>query len=372
MTPLLLPLVALTLLGADAPVSRDVLLGETRVYRVRQTAKVDQIPAGAKSVRFWVAVPDDTRQQEVLDLSVVSAPGPWRFEHEPDRGNRFLYVEISDPKTSEIEVVVEFVVRRQPVLFEVQPEKVGEITSVHRRIHAEDLEYDAPHMQVTPAILALANETCGKDRNPATQARKLLDLVAQKADHYSKDPSKPKCGIGDAADCLTNGGGCCTDLHSLFIALARARGIPSRMQMGYRLLEKNEGKEVDPGYRCWVEYFLPGYGWMPADIVEADAADGEGPARWYSGLTERRVWLNSGREFVLNPRQALDHVNTMIIGYAEIDGRPARVLPEGELPAQLSRKILFTEIRGAGPTWLGAAEPPRTRPGEPKSASGTR
>ena len=52
---------------------------------------------------------------------------------------------------------------------------------------------------------------------------------------------------------------------------ARARGIPARLQMGYRLRETNEGKEVDPGYRCWAEYFVPNYGWVSADIVEADA-----------------------------------------------------------------------------------------------------
>ena len=36
-------------------------------------------------------------------------------------------------------------------------------------------------------------------------------------------------------------------------------------------------------------------------------------------------------------------VNTMIIGYAEIDGGPARVLPEGDKPPQLARTIRFTE-----------------------------
>lgn len=348
---LLIPL----FLATSFPALADVSMGETRVYRVRQTAKLDQIPEGAKSIRWWVAIPEDERFQDVLDLTVVSAPGPWRLEREPARGNRFLYIEANDPKAAAVEAVVEFTLRRQPVLVDVKPESVGPITEVHRRIYAEDLDKNAPHMKVTAEIAAMAAEACGPETNPAVQARKLLDLVAAKADHYSKDASKPKCGIGDSQDCLTNGGGCCTDLHSLFIALARAREIPARLQMGYRVLEKNEGKEVDPGYRCWVEYFLPGYGWVPADVVEADAADGQGPARWFTGLTERRLWLNSGREFVLNPKQSgVDRVNTMIIGHAEIDGKPARVLPEGALAAQLTRKVHFTEIKGTTPTWLGA------------------
>lgn len=358
MFSLLLPIVLATASGSSGLAGDGPTLGETRVYKVRQTVKLDQIPEGSKQVRWWISVPEDERYQDVLDFAVVSAPGPWRLVREPDRGNRFLYVEVASPKTAELEAVVDFTLRREPVLAAIDHDAVGPITDVHRAVFAEDLDPDAPHMKVTPTIVELANEACGDETNPAVQVRKLLAYVAQSADHYSKDPTKPKCGIGDAEDCMTNGGGCCTDLHSFFIALARARGIPARLQMGYRVLEKNEGKEVDPGYRCWVEYFLPGYGWVSADIVEADAVDGMGPARWFTGLTERRLWLNSGREFTLEPRPAQKTpVNTMIIGHAEIDGMPARVLPDGALAAQLSRKVLFTEVKSGQPTRLGAVTP---------------
>lgn len=318
--------------------------GETRVYRVRQTVFLEGISKDADQVRWWISIPDNERYQDLLDISVVSAPGKWRIERDQDRGNRFLYVEADQPKAESLQTVVEFTLRRSPVLDDIAPSKVGEITAQHRKIYAEELRRDAPHMEVKDDVLAIANKVCGDETNPAAQAAKLLDYVAQTADHYSKDPTKPHCGIGSAEDCLTNAGGCCTDLHSLFIALARARGIPSRLQMGYRLNPKNEGKEYDPGYRCWVEYFLPGSGWVSADIVEADAPGGLGAARWFTGLTEYRLWLNEGREFRLRPQQAAGPVNTMIIGHAEVDGRPARVLPEGELPAQLRRVIQFTEL----------------------------
>jgi hypothetical protein len=348
MTWLLLPLLSLPLLsipglpsGGD-PVASDA--GE-RVYRVRQNVFLDDVPDGAGRVRWWISIPDDERHQDLLDVSVVSAPGAWRVERDAERGNRFLYVEVDAPQPGSLQTVVEFTLRRSAVLVDVDPTKVGPITAEHRRIYAEELRVDGRNMEVTSEIRSVADEVCGEEANPAVQAAKLLAHVAASADHYSKDPSKPHCGIGSAVDCMTNAGGCCTDLHSLFIALARARGIPSRLQMGYRLNPKNEDKEYDPGYRCWVEYFLPGAGWVPADIVEADAPDGLGPERWFTGLTEWRLWLNEGRDFQLRPAQATGPVNTMIIGHAEIDGRPARVLPEGELKAQLRRTIQFTELR---------------------------
>jgi transglutaminase-like putative cysteine protease len=279
-----------------------------------------------------------------MDIGVVDVPGAWRLVREAGHGNQFLYTEVERPGKSTLKAVVDFTVRRQSVFFDLDPLLAKPLSESQRRLFAEELRLDAPHMEVTETISKIARETCGDLTNPVEQARNLLNYVAEHADHYSKDPSKPKCGVGDAANCMMNGGGCCTDLHSLFIALARARGIPARLQMGYRLQAKNEGVEADPGYRCWPEYFVAGYGWVPADIVEADAAEGESRVQWLSGLSERRVHLNEGRNFVLTPQQEGGPVNTMIIGYAEIDGVPARVLPEGEKLPQLARTVLFKEI----------------------------
>jgi transglutaminase-like putative cysteine protease len=314
-------------------------------YRVRQNATVSDIPTDAKNVKFWVSIPDNERYQEVLDFSVVSSPGTWSVVREPDRGNRFMLVEVQNPGAASLTSTVEFTVRRRSVMTELDSAKAGPITDSHRTLYAEELRRDAPHMAVSLRIEKAANDAAGAETNVATQAQLLLAAVADYADHYSKDPTKPTCGIGDAEDCMTNAGGCCTDLHSMFIAMARARGIPARLQMGYRLREPNAGKETDPGYRCWAEYFVPNYGWVSADIVEADAPNGLGRTRWFTGLTERRLWLNEGREFNLAGRAVTDsRVNTMIIGYAEIDGGPARVLPDGDKEAQLSRTVYYTEI----------------------------
>lgn len=334
--------------------SRSAEESAVRTFHVRQTVKLDEIPIGTKQVRWWISIPGDGSYQNVLDFKVVESPGAWRIAREPEHGNQFLYLEASNPQTTSLEAVVEFTLRREPVHIQVDSSRVGLISSAHRVAFADELRLDAPHMVVTSAIQQTADKVCGVETNPAVQARLLLDYVAANADHYSKDPSKPTCGVGDADNCMINGGGCCTDLHSLFIALARARGVPTRLQMGYRLQEKNEHKEVDPGYRCWVEYFLPGYGWVPADIVEADAVGGFGPQRWFTGLTERRLWLNEGREFLLNPRQSGGRVNTMVIGYAELDGIEARVLPDGELKPQLTRRIEFHQIQPNGASGLTA------------------
>jgi transglutaminase-like putative cysteine protease len=318
----------------------------SRVYDVQQSVTINEIPKTAKKLAMWISIPDDAAAQRLLDLSVQSAPGKWKIVRDRDRGSRFLYVEVEKPKSDQVTTTVAFSVERSAVQFDLDPAKATPLSDSQKLVFEEELRTNSPHMEVTDEIRKMAKETLGDEKNPVLQATKLLNHVAAVADHYSKNPGVPKCGIGDAKACLAQGGGCCTDLHSLFISLARASGIPARLQMGYRLQPKNVGVEADPGYRCWAEYFLSGYGWVPADIVEADAADPADPAakaRWFSGLTERRVHLNEGRDFDLPNRKNVQRVNHMSIAYAEIDGKPARVLPEGEKQPQITRLVKYTE-----------------------------
>ena len=102
---------------------------------------------------------------------------------------------------------------------------------------------------------------------------------------------------------------------------------------------------VDPIVFSFAREVVPGYGWTPADIVEADAPAGLGFALWFSGLTNERLWLNQGRQLILvDDDNRTRRVNHMSIGYAEIDGEPARVLPQGDLPPQLSRQVFFETL----------------------------
>ena len=337
--------------SSSSPSSLFAPANETQItYQVRQIVRLEGITSGSKLAKMWISIPGDEPGQKILDFSVASTPGEWTIVEDAERRGKFLRVDVANPTAESIDVEVAFIVKRNPIYVAIDHQQVGPLSDGLKKMLAENLALDSPHMEVTKAIKEIADQACGSESNIATQAMLLLGYVAKTVDHYSysSDPDMPSCGIGDNATCMKQGGGCCTDLNSLFISLARARGIPARLQMGYRLQEKNGGKLVDPGYRCWVEYFVPGYGWISADVVEADTPGGLGPERWLSGLTARRLWLNTGREFQLAEVQSVDRVNHMSIAYAEIDGKPARLIPEGTDKPQITRKVLFTEL--ASPT----------------------
>jgi transglutaminase-like putative cysteine protease len=312
---------------------------DTRTVRLTQTVTLHDIPAGAGQVRLWVPIPGDGPWQRVVDGRVVSAPGTWAVHRLPEGRGTVVHAELRDPPPGAVSVVFECTVERQGVHFPLASPAPAE--RIQAELFGEALDAHAPYMEVSAEVRALADAACGEERDVGKQALALMRLVAEKADHYSKDPARPSCGVGSVENCLAQGGGCCTDLHSLYIALARARGIPARIQFGYRLLDAKAGAPYDPGYRCWGEVFVPGQGWVPNDIVASDGAKAVGEQTWAS-LSATRVWLWEGRNFELVPPAAAGRINVMFGGWAEIDGKPVQTLPAADgTPSALRRTVQF-------------------------------
>lgn len=312
---------------------------ENRTVKLKQTVTLSDIPVDSKEVKLWIPIPTDRNWQRVLDIKVDNAPGKWEIVPQKDGRGDFVYVEVKNPGKDQLECTISALVERTGVHFPLG--EVPKTSSIQPALFQVNLNPNAPLMGVNKTVEDMALEACGLETDVAKQALLLIHKVADFADHYSKDSTKPHCGIGSAKDCLINGGGCCTDLHSLFIAMARSRGIAARMQYGYRLLDSREGEEHDPGYRCWVEYFVPGAGWVPTDIVAADNAAETNPFRW-SSLGPYRLWLWQGRSFELNPPSASGPIDTMLVGWAEIDGKAVEPLPGDDgAPSQLTRKVSF-------------------------------
>ncbi|MFQ5732583.1 MAG: transglutaminase-like domain-containing protein, partial [Planctomycetaceae bacterium] len=160
------------------------------------------------------------------------------------------------------------------------------------------------------AGLKLPNEGLGL-------GRKLYNRVDA---HMKYDKSKPGYGHGDVLWACDSRSGNCTDFHSLFISLARSKGLPARFEIGFPL-PKNRRSGTIGGYHCWAHFFVENHGWVPVDISEAD----KNPDRkdyFYGNLTEDRVAFTTGRDLELVPRQAGKPLNYFVYPYVEVDGKP--------------------------------------------------
>jgi len=120
-----------------------------------------------------------------------------------------------------------------------------------------------------PLIHAKAEEIVGTETNPFLKAKKIFTFVNQHMTYT--DPNKENVETNKGALwALETGKGVCEDYAKLMVALLRASGVPARTITGWNgeieLGKKhmiNNGSPL-PGH-MWVEYYLPDYGWIPAD-----------------------------------------------------------------------------------------------------------
>ena len=160
------------------------------------------------------------------------------------------------------------------------------------------------------------------------KARAIYDWIC---DHMHRDPGTKGCGRGDVCASLQRLGGKCADIHSMFVALARASGVPAREVFGLRL-GRGDAADITRGQHCWAEFLLPGYGWVvvdPGDVLKGMLEKGLGPGdpeamalrEYYWGAVDPyRVRLSRGRNLVLNPRQRGPEVNYLMYPFAQVGG----------------------------------------------------
>jgi transglutaminase-like putative cysteine protease len=108
----------------------------------------------------------------------------------------------------------------------------------------------------------------GNETNPYLQAQKIYRYVSETLP-YSHAPHMLLEATGKPRSeyVLETGIGDCGAQSQYFAALARSIGIPARVPAGYQMILG------PPGTHVWAEYYIEGYGWIPADVTVAEGAD---------------------------------------------------------------------------------------------------
>jgi transglutaminase-like putative cysteine protease len=147
-----------------------------------------------------------------------------------------------------------------------------------------------------------------------------------------RNPETRGCGIGDVYKLLKEPGGKCTDISSIFVALARAAGVPAKEVFGLRQ-GKKPVQDISKWQHCWAEFYLPGYGWVsvdPADVRKmmlkqnlklSDPKTKEYRAYFWGGIDPYRIKLGEGRDLTLNPPQAGKPINYLMYPFAQVGGK---------------------------------------------------
>ncbi|NMM63744.1 transglutaminase [Clostridium sp. P21] len=112
------------------------------------------------------------------------------------------------------------------------------------------------------AIIDKSKDLFAGISNPYYKAKKAYEFVNNYMTYDQNNKNK------GALNALQTSRGVCEDYSELFVALLRASGVPARVVTGYWVDGENFSNNVANGnnYRhAWAEYYLPEYGWIPAE-----------------------------------------------------------------------------------------------------------
>ena len=294
-----------------AKTSADSVAPKVRRFQLEYGATLTKLPPG-KPVRVWLPIPPSNDYQRVREVS-RTLPATAQEGADAKYGNRMLYFQTTAPESGEVAFQMVWDVDRKEVRNLDKAQGPATLSAADRK---KFLAADERVPVNDAKVLALL----GDQKLPPLGlelARALYDRVD---DHVAYDKSKPGFGFGDVLWVCDSRFGNCTDFHSLFISMARSKGIPSFFAIGFPLPpDKKEGEIL--GYHCWAFFHTGSHGWVPVDISEADK-NPKMKDYYFGNLTADRVTFTVGRDLELEPKQAGEPLNYFICPYAEVDGKP--------------------------------------------------
>jgi transglutaminase-like putative cysteine protease len=323
-------LVNVDFLSAKAQTQSEPQPAKAREVDFTYHTEITGIDPNAHRVEAWIPLPREDRFQQVSEVRLDS-PVHIELVTQPTGGNRVAHLSATPPPSGSIPVTISFRVRRveESADIEKAQAKVPEPTD------GAFGSYLGPDrlVPIDGEIKLVSAKVGDPGGSSYEQAHAIYDYVIA---NMSYDKSGKGWGRGDAIYACNVKRGNCTDFHSLFIAIARSRGIPARFTIGFPLSAQSAGKI--PGYHCWAEFYAGGQ-WVPVDASEA----WKHPQlrQYYFGhLDADRVAFTMGRDLVLNPRQSGQPVNFLIYPYVEVDGKP---LPSEQIKNQFDYAAVTAE-----------------------------
>jgi transglutaminase-like putative cysteine protease len=253
--------------AADAPAGPD-----WRKFEI--TTSVD-VAAPAGRTRLWLPVPlnHSTSYQRTLSTQ-WDAVGASRAELLRIAGYDvvLLCIEWPDPKSVRPVTLTNRIATRDRRAVQVGPGAASAL----RETSAVLQTYLRPtSLLPTDGIVRQTADTIVRGcHGTVEQARAIYEWVV---DNTNRDPATRGCGMGDVATMLKSGylGGKCADINGLFVALARAVGIPARDAYGIRVADSRLGfkslgrsGDISKAQHCRAEFFDHRYGWIPVDPAD--------------------------------------------------------------------------------------------------------
>jgi transglutaminase-like putative cysteine protease len=261
---------------------------------------------------LWLPAPRSDPYQRVCSTA-ISSPVKLALGDDPVHRNLILHG-VLPPSADERDLVVCHEIERS--VRQAPDPGHGE----HRLGEAELARFLAPdsHVPIDGPVVEDAIRAVPRDAPPRERARRIFENLLATLDYDSAGCTPERADkLGDLVVACDLKRGTCTEFHGLFVAHARALGLPARFAFGFNVPQKPEGQIA--GYHCWAEVFLPDEGWFAVDVSEAWKRRTLDERNFYFGnLDSNRVQFTTGRDVDLVPQQRTGLVDKFIFPLAEL------------------------------------------------------
>lgn len=239
-----------------------------RIYEVTTRVEV-LMPSGA--TRVWLPTPlvDDAAYLKSLGNSYQAEGGTSGFTTDPKYGAGIVWAEWAAGTRPVMVMKSRFATRDVAVDFS-KPGRAGPEDRAVLAMYTKDTDL----LPTDGAVKELSSSIVKGAKTDIEKARAIYDWVV---DNTYRDAKVRGCGVGDVKFMVENKawGGKCGDLNALYVALARAEGLPARDVYGVRVADsalgyKSLGKsgDITKAQHCRAEVYLQGYGWVPVDPAD--------------------------------------------------------------------------------------------------------
>lgn len=314
-------------------------IGQERAGSVTFTLEV-AAPRDARQVKLWFPYPTSDPDQAISNLRFDGNYSRFTLSREPNSGALYLYTEWNGPMDP----------RRLSVTFHARARerRVRALVDRGSALPVEVRQYLESEFWIPvedPRVKAVAAEATKGRRGILAKARGVYDWVVA---NTRRDPDVPGCGLGKVEVTIAQRTGKCADISSVFVAVARAAGVPAREVFGLRLGQPGQ-TDITDGHHCWAEFYLPGTGWVPVDPADVrkamlakdlDLAAATPVREYFFGAVDQfRIQLQKGGRGLQFPESNAEPVNYFMYPYAEVDGKPLDYCR----PREFRYTVAFTE-----------------------------
>ena len=294
----------------------------------------------AEIVRLWIPYPVSNTYQFIDEYSIDGNYNYSGIFSEPKYNLMILYAEWENPKSYPNLNFSFNIIRNEKIRknFYIENEKIP--------IDVEKYLEPTALGPTDGIVKEIADEVTNGKNSILEKAISIYDYLIE---YGERDANLTFCGDGDVCQLLKDLRGKCADFSSVFVALSRSVGVPSREIFGTRI---SKNGDITGNYHCHAEFYLPEFGWIPVDpsdvaklmlkenLVLDDKKVIEAREYYFGNQSETYLDLSTGRDIILNPEQSGEPLNYFMYPYAEIDDTTLDFISQ----EYLRYKVTFNEI----------------------------